>query len=378
MCKNLSLLVCGALIAVACGGGKTATGPSELAGVTATPAAVVSGRVAEGSVTSVSIAGTGASSVRGLSPTGSSLSAPVDAGGRFTLGVPAGNIQLQFAGPGVDARLGLAGVQMAEDIKITVRVNGSVAELDDNRRTRSDNHVEVEGRVTMVNVPGRTLTVGDTVVSVPGGTPITNNSGVPVELSTIAAGDRVEAKGTLTGGTVTATQVRLENEKTGTSGGAATGATIEISGAISSRRGTCPSITFNVGTTVVSTNERTQFEDGTCARALDNVMVEVKGTRQANGSLLASSIELKGPDDNDDDENDDDKNEVELRGTLAARSGSCPVLTLTVGSASIETSSRTEFKNVTCSALAVKDSVEIEATRQANGKLLAKKVEKKR
>ncbi len=91
--------------------------------------------------------------------TGSTISATVN-GGQFTLqGVPPGNIELHFSGPGVDARLTITDVGDRDDIHITVRVTGNTAELEDHRHDKPDHQSELEGTLAAVDATSRDLAV---------------------------------------------------------------------------------------------------------------------------------------------------------------------------------------------------------------------------
>lgn len=65
----------------------------------------------------------------------------------------------------------------------------------------------------------------------------------------------------------------------------------ELKGLVSNLTGTCPSVTFTVQGVTVVTNTSTKFEDR-CARIANGRRVEVEGTRQANGSILATEVEI--------------------------------------------------------------------------------------
>jgi hypothetical protein len=132
-----------------------------------------------------------------------------------------------------------------------------------------------------------------------------------------------------------------------------------------------------VGTTRVVTNASTQFRDGTCASLAAGTRVEVKGTRQADNSILAAEVE--GNDDDDDDD-DDDAREVRMTGAIVTGSlaGSCTASTLSfrISSTTIRTNSSTRFKDVACSSLRVGDRVEVRGLRQTDQSVLASRVER--
>jgi hypothetical protein len=65
----------------------------------------------------------------------------------------------------------------------------------------------------------------------------------------------------------------------------------EVKGLVSALTGTCPAVTFTVGTTVVHTGSATVFDDR-CTDIRNGVRVEVKGTRMNDGTFTAARVEL--------------------------------------------------------------------------------------
>src|SRR5947199_97493 len=55
----------------------------------------------------------------------------------------------------------------------------------------------------------------------------------------------------------------------------------------------CPTLRFIVDGVFVSTTAATRFDDGSCSDILAGVKIEAKGTRQLDGSIVASRIEIK-------------------------------------------------------------------------------------
>ena len=75
------------------------------------------------------------------------MSVTVDPTGHFTLtNVPAGDITLAFVGASADARLTIKGVTDHAQIRITVKVHGSSAELDENDDQTDGNQTEARGQ----------------------------------------------------------------------------------------------------------------------------------------------------------------------------------------------------------------------------------------
>jgi hypothetical protein len=116
-------------------------------------------------------------------------------------------------------------------------------------------------------------------------------------LADVSVGDHVVVKGTVTPAGVTATEIKVQERR-----GEADdddddvdedddAAVAEVSGAIAGKTGTCPALSFTVGTNMVTTDSLTVFHETTCDLLADSVIVEVKGTLQPDGSVLASRIE---------------------------------------------------------------------------------------
>jgi hypothetical protein len=207
--------------------------------------------------------------------------------------------------------------------------------------------VDSLGHFVLLNVPSGTIRLDFTgggrtaTVSIPG----------------VSAGDRIEIVVSLNG-----TSARLEDHL------------VELEGPVSGVTGTCPSLTFTVRGRQVVTNSATSFKDGLCAQIVNNTDVEVKGQRQANGSLQAIRVSIGG-DNNDDDDNeheDDDRNEV--KGAVSGLAGTCPAVTFLVNGRTVMTNSSTQFERG-CSSVQNGRRVEAEGMTQTNGSLLATKID---
>ncbi len=167
------------------------------------------------------------------------------------------------------------------------------------------NRGSLSGFVTAVSAT--TITVRGVVVTVPAGTEIRHGNRTLL-MADIQVGDHVQVKGTTatttTGTTFTATEIKVEDMDHDGDDDADDddedddGAKVE--GKISSLAGTCPALTFNVvtgtttpTTTKVTTNADTKFDDVLCTALANDAVVEVKGTTQTDGSILATKIELE-------------------------------------------------------------------------------------
>ena len=112
-------------------------------------------------------------------------------------------------------------------------------------------------------------------------------------------------------------------------------------------------------------------------RVLTMADIEVGDHVQARGAmegavLVATEIKVE-----DTGRDNDDVGGVEIQGVisgLSATSG-CPIVTFTIGATTVRTSATTLFDDVTCATLANSALVEIHGVRQADGSILATKVD---
>jgi hypothetical protein len=312
-------VVVGACLAVtisigACGGDNKAASPTQPSSTASSnPPASTTGASIAGTVVGITGTPSAAFSTRAtgltVTVTGSNLSSSVDDSGHFELhGVPGGHVELHFSGRSTDARLSLDDVADRDAIVIVVRVDGTTAEIEDNHRQGADNRMEIEGIVAEVNATAGTLRVRDAVVTVPATATIRHGSTI-MKLSEILVGDRVHIKGMMTGTTTVASEIEVQNEHAGDDNhggnqgpnpGPGNGdddrenGRVELSGSVAGRSGTCPSLTFTVGTTSVSTSNSTEFKDVSCAALKNGDRVEVKGSRQTPTAVVnATRVEKK-------------------------------------------------------------------------------------
>ena len=362
-----------AAAATACGKGAdlSVTGPSSIGGgSSSTSGATITGRVNGGSgLAKTDMMATGPSLT--VTVAGTSITATVDGTGSFTLnGVPAGNVQLQFSGPGINATVTIT-VDAQEQIQIAVTVSGSSAHVESEHHHGSSNRAELKGSITAIDLAARTLRVSGALVDVPADATIRRGSQA-LQFADLQVGDKVEIRGTVGTTSVRATEVRVDGERHGQ--------LTERHGVVSGLTGTCPSLSFTIGTsTRVTTDGSTYFKDGACATVQNGVEVEVKGQPQTDGSILSMLVKQDDEDDDADDEDDDDDddvNEVELTGEVSALgTGACPAITFTVRSTKVTTTSATRFKDIACAAVQNGVEVEVRGIRQSDGSVVATRVE---
>lgn len=192
----------------------------------------------------------------------------------------------------------------------------------------------------------------------------------------IEIGDHVQARGEITGTTLAATEVKVED--TGNDNDDGDDDDAEIRGAVAGL-GTQPNagctatpagLTFTVGTspaTTVKTNASTVFDGVTCANLANGNIVEVEGTTQADGSILAKEVELEGG-----------PNEVEGKITSVDATTSCPTRAFFIGTQKVTTTGSTTYSGSgapACGDLAVNKKVEVEGTLQGDGSITAAVIE---
>ena len=169
---------------------------------------------------------------------------------------------------------------------ISGRITGFRA-LSDTRSIADLSHPAASSVTVTVEGTGITTTVNGngefTLTNVPAGTvriqftgPGTNAT---VTLTGVNNGDHLDITVSLNG-----KDAKVESQD------------MESEGKVTNLSGTCPNLTFMVKTRTIHTNSATKFEDIACSAIKNDVGVEVKGTRQADGSITAAKVE-RGDDD---------------------------------------------------------------------------------
>jgi hypothetical protein len=240
----------------------------------------MAGGAAAGNSVTVTIVGTGASTT-------------LDGNGSFTLdNVPPGSVTLRFQGRGSDALLTISGIEADDHISIAVTLNGSSARLDkkdtENRGNGNSNGVLVNGRIDSIDTANQTLRVNLQTVLVQQATFIRHGNRT-FRFSDLRVGDHIQVKGRRDGASFVATEIKVEPG--GDDDDDDDNDDNDVEGAISGLGGTCPSVTFFIGSTKVTTNALTSYEDITCLTLANNQRVEVTGNRANDGSVVATRIE---------------------------------------------------------------------------------------
>jgi prepilin-type processing-associated H-X9-DG protein len=103
----------------------------------------------------------------------------------------------------------------------------------------------------------------------------------------LRVGDHIQAKGTRDGSTLVASEIKVETGDDDEDDNDDN----DLRGTISNLTGTCPAVSFFLGSTKVITTASTKFEDGGCSTLRNDLRVEVEGSRANDGSFVASKIE---------------------------------------------------------------------------------------
>jgi len=197
---------------------------------------------------------------------------------------------------------GPSGVSRANGAVITGRVSGvslRASTLDGTASTTGSAAAATTLRVTIKGTNISTMVDGAgqfTMNGVPPGTVTLTFTGEGVSasltLNNVNAGDEIRIEVRLNGNSA-----RIESE-TRRQGGddeddddADRDEANEVEGTVSALSGTCPAVTFTVGTRVVKTGNATVFDDP-CTGIRNGVRVEVRGTRASDGTFTAARVEL--------------------------------------------------------------------------------------
>jgi hypothetical protein len=307
-----------------------------------------------------------------VSVTGTTISSPVDAAGRFTLmNVPPGAVTLQLTGGGASASVSLGAVQPSQTVDLVVAVSGSTASVESDVRS-GGGEAQLEGRVESLPPTTAPLTfkAAGRTVKTDGATRFLDGSQART-FADLRIGMRIHAQGALAGDAFTATLVELQNSNTSVP--------VEVNGAIDTLAGSASAFQFKIGSRLVKGDANTTFfGDGdkpdTFTDLKEGSRVEVKG-EQRDGFVYATRIHVNNPGVTPPGEDES----ASIHGTLTSISGTTPNFVLLVGTTTVRTSSATEVKRrgdvQTLAALKTGQSLHVVGDRQPDGSLVARTIE---
>lgn len=196
---------------------------------------------------------------------------------------------------------GPSGVSRGNGAVITGRVNGvslRSSTLDGAAATTSSTTGATTLRVTIQGTNISTMVDGGgqfTMNGVPPGTVTLTFTGegvsASITLNNVQAGDEIRIEVRLNG---TNARIESENRRHGDDDDdddENRDEANEVKGTVSALSGTCPALTFTVGTRVVRTGSATVFDDR-CTDVRNGVRVEVNGTRMNDGTFTAARVEV--------------------------------------------------------------------------------------
>ena len=216
--------------------------------------------------------------------------------------------------------------------------------------------VDIQGFVTMLS--GLCPSLAFTVNGMPVSTDLTTgfNDGLCADLED---GVNVRVVGVLNAGTVGAFEVTILDS------------VVSLEGAISSLTATCPTLSFAINGTQVTTDLSTVFDEGACTDLAGGSLVRVTGRLMA-GILHAKQVEV------DIDKVNQTKS-ASIEGRLDSLSGLSPDLTLLVASVNVRTSAETRVQRRgdtrTSDDLFVGQLVHVVGERSPDGSIDARKID---
>jgi hypothetical protein len=297
-----------------------------------------------------------------VSVSGTSVTAQVDAAGRFSLlNVPPGNADLRFNAPGVLANVVVTGLEAGQVVSITVSLTPTTAAIESDHRSLG-RETQLEGRVESLppTTPALTLVVAGRTVTTDASTQFLLH-GSPATFASLELGQRVHVKGEASGTSLLAREVKIQNTNTGTG--------LNLNGVISGFSGTPAAFEFTVNGQLVKGDTGTVFfGNSEFAQLVDGAIVEVKGS-QRSGFVYAVRIHVE-------------REEIEFTGVITAPiTGTAPDLSFLVDSTidhTVLTSAGTDVQRKgdkqTPAQLRAGMTVEVSGELLANGKVLAGKI----
>jgi hypothetical protein len=143
--------------------------------------------------------------------------------------------------------------------------------------------VVVSGTISAIDTVARTLVVNGSTVAVPASARIDGGRDGAVTFADLKVGWQVTIRASQSGSVITATDL-VVNLRGNTP--------VEIEGAVAALAGSCPSVTFTVGTAAVSTTASTSF-DGSCGRLANGLLVVVDGNLGSGASIAATRVSIR-------------------------------------------------------------------------------------
>jgi hypothetical protein len=143
---------------------------------------------------------------------------------------------------------------------------------------------------------------------------------------------------------------------------------VELKGLAAGLGGACPNLSFTINGQPVITSFATKFDDGFCGSIQNGTWVEVKGSGQPDGSVLAHKIDI-------DHSAPEVKLEAKVEGVASGVGGACPALTFSVNGTRVVAHAFTRYEDGVCGSIQNGAWVEVKGPQQPDGSLLASKID---
>jgi hypothetical protein len=163
---------------------------------------------------------------------------------------------------------------------VRIHINGTTDTNDDPQ----DDSASIHGVLKAMSgaVPNLVLTVDTTTVRTSSSTQVKRRGDFQT-LNELKTGQSLHVIGVRqSNGSIDARLIEIDDD--------ATGGEFEIEGALGGLNGTCPAIQFGVNGFSITTSASTTFEGTACSGLKSGTKVNVKGVKQADGSVAATRV----------------------------------------------------------------------------------------
>ena len=174
--------------------------------------------------------------------------------------------------------------EQRDDFVYAVRIHINGADDEDDDDDGQDDSASIHGTLNAISgaKPNLVLTVGTTAVRTALSTEVKRRGDVQT-LDALKVGQSLHVVGVRqSNGSIDARKIEIDDD--------ATGGEFEIEGSLGGLKGTCPVIQFGVNGFSISTSASTTFEGAACSALKSGTKVNVKGLRQADGSVAATRV----------------------------------------------------------------------------------------
>ena len=158
---------------------------------------------------------------------------------------------------------------------------------DDDDDNGQEGSASIHGTLTAMSgtKPALVLIVGNTTVRTSASTEVKRKGDVQT-LDQLKVGMSLHVVGDRQGdGSLNARKIEINDD--------VVGGEFEIEGSLGGLKGTCPSLQFGVNGFSITTSAATSFEGTTCSALKSGNKVAVKGLKQSDGSVAATSVEKR-------------------------------------------------------------------------------------